>query len=109
MEINSINLVNNTSLIKNILKNEYSEIYQDENSFKIDKISSEQIKQLGKILEDIQFKLSLRQIKCLLDRITRFCLDENINVGGFKKIPVIYVIISYIIPQLKIGRKLNKL
>ena len=105
IEINSSNLVNNTSLIKNILENEYSEIYQDENSFEIDKISSEQIKKIIKILEDIQFKLSLRQIKCLLDRITRFCLDENFNVGGFKKIPVIYVIISYIIPQLKIGKK----
>ena len=107
-EINSLNLMANTTLIKNILENEYKEIYQENDKYEIDKISAEQIKQLDEILkEDIQFKLSLRQIKCLLERITRFCLEENYNIGGFKKIPVIYVIISYIIPQLKIGK--NKL
>ena len=106
LEINSINLVTNTTLLKNILENEYKEIYQDNNSFEIDKISAEQIKLIDEILtNDIQFKLSLRQIKCLLERIIRFCTEENYNFGGFKKIPVIYVIISYIIPQLKIGPK----
>ena len=95
-----------SDLIKNILKNEYDEIYQDDNSFEKDKISANQIRKLDEILkQNIQFKLSLRQIKCLLERIIRFCLEENYNVGGFKKIPVIYIIISYIIPQLKIGRK----
>ena len=106
LEISSINLKSNTTLIKNILENEYREIYQEDNSFELDKISSEQIKQIVEDLkEDIQFNLSLRQIKCLLERITRFCIEENYNVGGFNKIPVIYVIISYIIPQLKIGKK----
>ena len=107
LEIKSVNLMTNISLIENILKNEYNEIYQDSNSFEIDKISAEQIKQLDIILkEDIQFKLTLRHIKCLLERIIRFCTEENYNVEGFQKIPVIYVIISYIIPQLKIGKKL---
>ena len=107
LEIKSVNLMTNISLIENILKNEYNEIYQDSNSFEIDKISAEQIKQLDKILkEDIQFKLTLRHIKCLLERIIRFCTEENYNVEGFQKIPVIYVILSYIIPQLKIGKKL---
>ena len=109
LEIECINLMTNTNLIKNILENEYKEIYQDDNSFEIDKISAEQIKQLDEILkDDIQFKLSLRQIKCLLERIFRFCTEENYNVGGFQKIPVIYVIISYAIPQLKIGKKMLK-
>ena len=106
LEISSINLKNNASLVKNILKNEYKEIYQEDDKFELDKISSDQIKQIVEDLkEDIQFNLSLRQIKCLLERITRFCVEENYNVGGFKKIPVIYVIISYIVPQLKIGKK----
>lgn len=106
LEISSINLRNNSTLIKNILENEYKEIYQEDNKFELDKIPSEQIKQIVEDLkEDIQFNISLRQIKCLLERITRFCVEENYNFGGFKKIPVIYVIISYIIPQLKIGKK----
>ena len=110
LEIDTINLMTNTNLIKNILENEYNEIYQDNNSYAIDKISAEQIRQIDEILkEDIQFKLSLRQIKCLFERIIRFCTEENYyKVDGFKKIPVIYIIISYIIPQLKIGsKKLN--
>ena len=106
LEIKGINLKKNTTLIKNILDNEYHEIYQEDDSFKPDKISAEQIKQIDEVLKDInQFKLSLRQIKCLFERICRFCIDENYDIGGFKKIPVIYVIISYIIPQLKIGKE----
>ena len=106
LEINSINLMRDVSLIKNILQNEYREIFQEDNSYQKDKISAEQIKQLNEVLkQDIQFKLSLRQIKCLLERIMRFCTEENYDFGGFTKIPVIYIIISYIIPQLKIGRQ----
>ena len=74
------------------------------NSYDHYKISPEQIILIYKALKDtIQFKLSLRQIKCLLKRITRFCINQNYETDGFKKIPVIYVLISYIIPQLKIG------
>ena len=106
VEINSINLMKDASLMKNILQNEYKEIFQEDDSFQKDKISSEQIKQLNEVLKkDIQFKLSLRQIKCLLERIIRFCTEENYYFGGFTKIPVIYIIISYIIPQLKIGKQ----
>ena len=106
LEIKSINLMSNKTLLENILKNGYQEIYQKDNSFEKDKISAEQIRQLDDILkQNIQFKLSLRQIKCLLERMLRFCIEENFNVGGFKKIPIIYIIISYIIPQLKIGKK----
>ena len=106
LEIKSINLMSNKTLLENILKNGCQEIYQKDNSFEKDKISAEQIRQLDDILkQNIQFKLSLRQIKCLLERMLRFCIEENFNVGGFKKIPIIYIIISYIIPQLKIGKK----
>ena len=109
MEINSLNLMNDTSLIQNILENEYQGIYQPDNSLLIDKISPKQIKEIDKALKEIiQFKLSLRQIKILLERITRFCDDEKCEkceIGEFEKIPVIYIIISYIIPQLRIGKK----
>ena len=106
LEIKSINLTSNKTLLENILKNGYQEIYQKDNSFEKDKISAEQIRQLDDILkQNIHFKLSLRQIKCLLERMLRFCIEENFNVGGFKKIPINYIIISYIIPQLKIGKK----
>ena len=62
-------------------------------------------------------KISLRQIKCLLNRIQRFCKEtiitkcEGLNENEyFKQIPVIYIIISYIIPQLIIGKeKINRL
>ena len=99
LEIDGINLM------KNILKNEYSEIYQEDNSFEKDKFSTEQIKKIDKYLKtEIQFNLSLRQIKYLLERIVRLCIEENYDAGGFAKIPAIYVIISYIISQLKIGK-----
>jgi len=52
-EINSLNLMANTTLIKNILENEYKEIYQENDKYEIDKISAEQIKQLDEILKDI--------------------------------------------------------
>ena len=110
--INSTNLITNTSLIEEILKKEFNEIYQPNDSFDYYKISPEQIKQIDEALNSIvQYKLSLRRIKCLLGRIRRFCVEENhsINEFGLKRIPVIYIIISYIIPQLKIGRKLKEL
>ena len=103
-EISSLNLNTNVTLIKNILEKEYKEIYQEDNSFDQYKISSAQIKKIDEDIKDIlQYKLSFRQIKCLLERICRFCLDVNYEIGEFKKIPVIYVIISYIIPQKNIG------
>ncbi len=33
-------------------------------------------------------------MRLLFERITRFCLEDNYETIGFKKIPVIYVIIS---------------
>jgi hypothetical protein len=73
-EISSLNLNTNATLIKNILENEYKEIYQEDNSFDQNKISSAQIKKLDEDIKDIiQYKLSFRQIKCLLERICRFC------------------------------------
>ena len=95
LEIDSINLMKNTNLMNNILKNEYSEIYQEDNSFEKYKISTEQIKQIDEYLKtEIQFNLSLRQIKYLLERIVRLCIEENYDASGFTKIPAIYVIIS---------------
>ena len=111
LEIKNIELKENKDLIENILVNEYNQIYQPNNSFDQYKISPQQIIQIVDALKSIvQFKLSLRHIKCFLERITSFCLDEiNNEIEGLKRIPVIYVIISYIIPKLKIGRKLLEL
>ena len=103
----------NRSIVKNILQEEYSQIKQEDNEFKPNFISTEQIIKVVKALsEKANFKLSLRQIKCLFDRISRFCVHENFysnQIEGFKKIPVVYVVISYIIPQLNIGMNMIKL
>ena len=90
-EINNINFEVNLNLLEKILKDEFEDIYQPNASYDQYKISPEQIKQIVKALKDtIQFKLSLRQIKCLLQRITRFCKNEqNIETEVFKRIPVI--------------------
>ena len=102
-KINSINFETNLNLLDNILKNEYESIFQPKDLYDNFRISAEQIKQIDEALRNIiQFKLSLRQIKCLLERITRFCLEENSDSPELKRIPVIYILISYIIPQLKI-------
>ena len=88
----------NQSILEQILKNEFNEIY--------DLISVKQIIEIVESLtKTINFKLTFRQIKCLLDRINRFCINENsINKEkGFEKIPVIYIVISYIIPQINVG------
>ena len=106
-EVNNIDFKSNISLINNILENEFKEIYKPNDDLDQYKISPVEIQQIVDVLKDlVQFKLSLRQIKCLLERITRFCLEDNYDTSGLKKIPVIYIVISYIIPQLKIGNKL---
>lgn len=90
----------NQSILEQILKNEFNEIY------KLNLISVKQIIEIVESLtETINFKFTFRQIKCLLDRINRFCINENsINKEkGFEKIPVIYIVISYIIPQINVG------
>ena len=67
MEINNINLMLNSSLIKNILENEYSDIYQPDDSFEQNKISAYQIGKIDESLKEvIQFPLSLRQINIYL-------------------------------------------
>jgi hypothetical protein len=95
----------NKTILKKILSQEkYEKIRQDDDKYEYNKISVRQIIETVKALSNtINFKLSLRQIKCLLDRIKRFCENENIytkDIEGFPKIPVIYVVISYIIPQI---------
>ena len=111
IQINNIDLKSNNYIIKNILEKEFPEICQHDDLYDAYKISTIQIQQIDEALREIvQFNLSLRQIKCLLERITRFCLEENYDTCGLKRIPVIYVIISYIIPQLIIGpEKLEEL
>ena len=105
-EISSINFETNLKLLESILKNEYESIFQPKDSYDDFRISADQIKQIVEALRNvIQFKLSLRQIKCLLERITRFSLEKNSYSPELKRIPVIYILISYIIPQLKIGGK----
>ena len=109
MEINNFDFDKN-NILKNILEQEFSEIFQPDDSYNPFKISSLQIKEINRALKDlVQFKLSLRQIKCLLERIKRFCLEDNYQTNGLIRIPVIYIVISYIIPQLKIGVKTNEL
>ena len=82
MEINGINLLTNTSLIEEILIKEFNEIYQQNDSFDQYKISPEQKKQIVEALNSIvQYKLSLRRIKCLLGRIKRFHLEEDHSIN----------------------------
>jgi len=88
------------ALLDVIIKNEY----QDCNKY----ITPDNICDIVQIMESIaQQSFSLRQIKSLLKRIDRFCtgelIDNEISNEEYKKIPVAYVIISFIIPGLKIG------
>ena len=99
----------NSKLLNTIIEKEFKEC--------VDKklITVEQISKIIKVIETIgQYKISLRQIKCLLRRIKNFCLESNEDLKNYenvyKEIPVIYVIIGYFIPGLKIvGEKLLKL
>ena len=100
--LNELNVfeIKNTDLnyyaLGKIMKEKYEEILL-EDKHDIYKISLEQIKGIRKTLLDfIQKDLSIRQIKCLLSRIQRF----TDSCEG--KVPVIYIIISYIMPQLNI-------
>ena len=99
----------NRAILKKILEEEYKDIYKEDNEqekgdeHEHNKISVNQTIEMVKFLSTKNVKLSLRQIKCLFDRIKRFCVIENVynnEIEKMKKIPVIYVIISYIIPQL---------
>jgi len=90
------------SLLREIINNEYEDIKEY--------IIPENIYDIVRVVETVaQQNFSLRQIKCLLNRIDRFCAgiltDKVISNEEYKKIPVAYVIISFIIPGLKIGPK----
>jgi hypothetical protein len=111
-EMNKIEIQKNNldiNLIKEILNKEYKDIKQEDNSYDRFKISSKQIKEIYESIDKItDIKISLRQIKCLLNRIQRFCVEtitikcEGLNKNlfiFFEQIPVIYIIISYIIPR----------
>ena len=97
----------NEVIINKILKNQYEDLCKY--------ISSSQIKEIFEYTNKITKKqFSLRQIRCLLERIKRFIncdvfteqekMDfKELNENDYKKtIPIIYIIISYIIPQLRI-------
>jgi len=87
-------------LLGEIINNEYKECNRYITPNNICDIM-ELIKTIG------QQNFSLRQVKCLLNRIKRFCVaeltDREISNEEYKKIPVAYVVISYIIPGLNIG------
>ena len=104
----------NRVILKKILEEEYKEIYKEDSEneqqkgdeYEHNKISVNQTIEIVKFLSSKNIKLSLRQIKCLFDRIKRFCVRENVynnEIEKMKKIPVIYVVISYIIPQLNLS------
>ena len=108
----------NRAILKKILEEEYKEIYKEDNEHERqkgdenepNKISVNQTIEMVTFLSTKNIKLSLRQIKCLFDRIKRFCIRENIynnEIEKMKKIPVIYVVISYIIPQLNSSMEMN--
>ncbi len=108
IKISKIDNINFNGILENILENEYPLIYKKSTDKTVHyKISSSQIYKINEALKNhIQFQLSLRQIKCLLERIQRFCVEENYETIEPKKIPIIYVLISYILPQLKIGENM---
>ncbi|OUM69791.1 hypothetical protein PIROE2DRAFT_57210 [Piromyces sp. E2] len=87
------------SLLGEIINNEYQECKEY--------ITPDNICDIVKLMEDVaQQSFSLRQIKSLLKRIKRFCTGELIDIESneeYKKIPVSYIIIGFIIPGLKIG------
>ncbi|KAG4105393.1 hypothetical protein H8356DRAFT_1027608 [Neocallimastix lanati (nom. inval.)] len=86
------------SLLSEIINNEYQECSEY--------INPDNICEIVDLMKNIaQQNFSLRQIKSLLKRISRFCTGELNEILGeeYKKIPVAYVIISFIIPGLKIG------
>ena len=94
----------NFNALDKLMKEKYKDLLlkdEIEESKKNYLISIEQIKEICNVLSDtIQEKFSLRQIKCLLERIKRFTIE---SVGG--KIEVIYIIICYIIPQFNIEKE----
>ena len=102
--LNEINLikVNHFSYDKNILEKIMNKriflSIQRKNEDEDDnfKISVEQIIKIFEVLKEItQVNFSIRQIKCLLERITRF-----------KNLEIIYIIIGYIIPQINVSEEL---
>ncbi len=91
-----------SNLLNTILIKEYKECVDD-------KLIS--VEQLSKIINQMkkicQYNTSLRQIKCLLRRIRDFCRESDDELLKYpnvalNKIPVIYIIIGYFIPALKI-------
>ena len=111
LKIESIEL--NYAVLNTIMEKQYSNINKKDKIPDLYKISAKQIKEIFEKIDSItQEKFYLRQIKCLLDRIQRFYdVDvfseieiENCQILKTKdyklKIPVIYIIISYIFPQL---------
>ena len=109
IETNELNL----DILKEIMEKQYNNINKKDENPDIYKISANQIKEIFEIIYNItQEKFYLRQIKCLLDRIQRFFDTDvflekerencDLKFKDFKiKIPVIYIIISYIFPQLR--------
>ena len=112
----------NYDILQTIMERQYNLINKvDENDPDKYKISAKQIKAIFEDIYNItQEKFYLRQIKCLLERIQRFYnadvfteqeekdfedLKIKKDKGEYKlKIPVIYIIISYIFPQLRFYR-----
>ncbi|ORX59905.1 hypothetical protein BCR36DRAFT_408277 [Piromyces finnis] len=102
VKISNPSLEEYKGLIDEIINNEYKECSRY--------ISSDNICDIVEVVESVaQQSFTLRHIKILLNRIKRFCTEEltclEISNEEYRKIPVAYVIISFIIPSLKVGKE----
>ncbi|ORX61262.1 hypothetical protein BCR36DRAFT_408210 [Piromyces finnis] len=100
VKISNSSLEEYKSLLSEIIKNEYNNC--------VDYINPDMICDIVKTIETLaQQNFTLRQIKILLNRINRFCVgeltDPNISYEEYRKIPVAYVIIGFIIPSLRMS------
>jgi len=106
----------------NEYKNEYKNLLDEiiNREYQNFNITSDIILKIIEIIKNFTNQdFSLRQIKCLLNRIKRFCNkklsylnDEELlkfamSTNKFMEIPVAYIIISYIVPGLNV--KFNKI
>ena len=98
LEVKSSEL--NYNALDKLMKAKYKDIILIDEAKESEKKSLISIKQIKEICDFLSYRIqeqfSMRQIKCLLERIKRFKNEE---------IPVIYIIICYLIPQFYIEKE----
>ena len=92
----------NKVILNKVMKKNFSNIYQEYSLNDIYKISVEQIIKIFEIVNKVyKVKLSLREIKCLLERVKRF----TSGIKQEEKIEIIYIVLSFIIPRFPNNNK----